>query len=115
MALTVLGVTVNGLKEKRKVGFYLEKHLAVNYKGGDVKNGVGRKVEWCEVVVRLHPPKEIGTRGTHAPGYVIEENHNLSLSRSWPGFIACCAPEDVFLFWKLARVCELLERSFGNS
>ena len=41
MDLTVLGVTVKGLKKKRKVGFYLEKHLAVNYESGDVKNGIG--------------------------------------------------------------------------
>ena len=51
MALTVLGVTIKSFKAKREVGFYLEKHLAVNYKGGDVENGIGREVKWCEVVI----------------------------------------------------------------
>ena len=51
MALMVLGVTIKGLKEKRKVGFYLEKHLAINCIVGDVENGIGREVKWCEVVI----------------------------------------------------------------
>ena len=52
VALTVLGVTVKGFKEERKAGFYLEKHLAVNYVVGDVEDGVWRKVERREAIIR---------------------------------------------------------------
>ena len=51
MVLTVLGVAVESFKEKGKIGFYLEKDLAVNYEVGYVKNGIGCEVKWCKVVI----------------------------------------------------------------
>ena len=71
MALTVLGVTVEGFKKERKARFYLEKHLAVNYVVGDVEDGIWRKVKRRKAIVGQDPPKEVRTRGTHAPGYMI--------------------------------------------
>ena len=71
MVLTVLGVAVESFKEKRKTGFYLEEDLVVNYEVGYVQNGIGCEVKRGEVVVRQDPPEKVGTRRTHAPGYMI--------------------------------------------
>ena len=71
MALFVLRVAVEGFKKERKVGFYLEKHLAVNYVVGDIEDGIWRKVKRRKAVIGQDPPKEVRTRGTHAPGYMI--------------------------------------------
>ena len=51
MVLTVLRVAVEGFKEQRKVGFYLEVNLAVNYEVTYIQDGVGCKIKRCEVVV----------------------------------------------------------------
>ena len=110
VVLTVLRVAVEGFKEQRKAGFYLEVNLAVNYEVTYVQNGIWREVKWCETVVGQDPPEKVGTRGTEAPGYMIKENYHLTFPRLWVDFVTRRAPENLFLFRKLASICILFER-----
>ena len=71
MTFAVLWVAIEGFKEKGKARFYLEEDLTVNYEVGDVQNGIGCEVKRGKIVVRQDPPEKVGTRRTHAPGYVI--------------------------------------------